>query len=127
MENVSESQSSGKIILISVIFEIFLSLIMIFVLSLLLSLTDLEEKIIEPAIIGISAFSILIGSFFSGREIRIKGIVIGIVQGFMYMFILYMLSSFISGDFSIGVNSLTMIGLGIFAGVIGAIVGVNLK
>ena len=127
MENVSESQSSGKIILISVIFEIFLSLIMIFVLSLLLSLTDLEEKIIEPAIIGISAFSILIGSFFSGRKIRIKGIVIGIVQGFMYMFILYMLSSFISGDFSIGVNSLTMIGLGIFAGVIGGIVGVNLK
>ena len=127
MEETNENSGVVKIFAINLIIEFILSIIMFFILSLLLSKTSLEEKIISPAIIGITTFCILLGSFITSRKIKSKGIIIGILQGFIYMLILYLTSSFINGDFSLNIESLTMIGLGIFGGAVGGIVGVNIK
>lgn len=127
MEENIENKGIVKIFVLNTIIEFVLTIIMLFILSLLLSMTDLEEKVIEPAIIGITTFAILIGSFNISRKVKNKGFFIGIIQGIIYMLVLYLLSSFVSMDFSLGLRSLTMIGLGIFGGAIGGIVGVNLK
>lgn len=116
-----------RIFIINLLIEFVLSVIMLFVLALLLSNTDLEESIISPAIIGISSFTIMLGGLVVSSKIKSKGIVIGAIQGFIYMFILYLLSSFANMDFSLTLESLTMIGVGIFCGAIGGIVGVNIK
>ena len=127
MEENIENKGIVKIFVLNTIIEFVLTIIMLFILSLLLSMTDLEEKVIEPSIIGITTFAILIGSFNISRKVKNKGFFIGIIQGIIYMLVLYLLSSFVSMDFSLGLRSLTMIGLGIFGGAIGGIVGVNLK
>ncbi len=77
----------------NLILEFLLTIIFLMILAILLSTTDLNENVINPCIIFISAFSILVGSFFSSRKIGKKGIVIGILQGLIYMLILYLFSS----------------------------------
>jgi putative membrane protein (TIGR04086 family) len=97
------------------------------ILSILLTSTSLDEDIINPAIIFISAFSILLGSFLSSKKIKLKGIIVGVIQGILYMAILYFVSSILSSNFKIGIESIAMISVGIVSGILGGIIGANLK
>lgn len=116
-----------KIFALNLVIEFILTIIMLFILSLLLSMTELEEKIIEPAIIGITAFAIMFGGFITSKKIKSKGIFVGIIQGVLYMLVLYITSSFVNMNFSLTLSSVTMIGVGILGGAVGGIVGVNIK
>ena len=128
MENLEyyENIHFFKIFLKSIIISIFCSLFFIFILSILVSNTNIAEKIIQPSVIFISAISILIGGFFVSKKIRKKGIICGTLVGVMYMVIMYFISSFMNMNFSLDGNSFIMIGLGLLGGAIGGILGVNL-
>lgn len=126
MEELEKNNVVKNVVIIA-LGEFLLSIIFLFILSLLLSFTDLEEKVMEPAIIGISAFCVMLGGFFLSKKIKSKGILVGSAQGIIYMLILYLFSSIINMDFSLTLKSLTMISIGIVGGAVGGIVGVNLK
>jgi len=119
--------SSMKTIIKSLIIQFLVSIVLLFILSILLSSTNLEEKIIAPAVISISAFSILLGGLLSSRKLKLKGIIAGGIQGVLYIGILYLTSSIINSDFSLGSESIIMILTGILAGIIGGIIGANIK
>lgn len=109
------------------VFSIVITIIMLFILAGILCFTQVGENIIIPSIIFISAFSILIGSFIVMKKIKEKGLIYGILVGLIYMCIIYLISSFISMDFSLGIGSIIMIIFGILSGAIGGIIGVNVK
>ncbi len=127
MEETSISPNILKIFFKNLGIEFLLSIILLVILSVLLSTTSLNENVINPSIIFISAFSILFGSFLSSKKIKTKGIIIGAIQGIIYMLILYLISSFSSMNFSIGTESITMILIGVVCGALGGIIGVNIK
>lgn len=127
-EDIKDNKSNPiKTFFKNLIIEFILTLILLMILSVLLSSTNLNENIINPSIIFISAFSILVGAFFSSKKIGKKGILIGALQGFIYIFILYLFSSISSGKFALSTSSLIMILIGLICGIIGGILGVNLK
>ena len=102
------------------------SLILIFVLSFLVSNTNLKEDIINPAVIFISAVSVLIGGFMVSKKIKKKGILWGALVGILYMLIMYIVSSLMNMNFSIDLNAIAMIVFGVLGGAVGGILGVNL-
>lgn len=104
-----------------------ISVVLIFILSICISTTSLKESIIRPAVIVISGFSILVASIFLANNKKEKGLINGAIIGVIYMFILYVVSSLASWNFSISQNSLIMIFVGIVSGIIGGIIGVNFK
>ena len=106
-----EESTAGslKIFFKNLILEFLVSILLLLILSILLSTTNLSENIISSAIIFISSFSILLGGFLSSRKLKLKGIITGILQGLTYMIILYILSSLLSHDFSLGTESIAMI------------------
>lgn len=118
---------TGRVFAVNIVLEFAITIILLFILSVLLSTTSLDENVMKPGIIAIATFSVLLGSFLSAKKIKSKGIVIGVLQGIIYMFILYLISSFATKDFSLGLESIIMIGIGIFGGIIGGVIGVNLK
>ena len=126
-ETKNPNSNLVKTFLKNLCLEFLFTIILLTILSLILSLTSANETIINPSIIFISAFSILIGSFFTGKRIGNKGILIGILQGFSYMFILYLFSSILSNNFSLDISSIVMILISIICGAIGGILGVNLS
>ena len=126
-DNIKDLKSFPiKIFIKNLVIEFLITLILLMVLSILLSSTNLNENIINPSIVFISAFSILIGAFFSSRKIGKKGILIGFLQGLIYMTILYLFSSTSNGNFTLEISSLIMILISLICGIIGGILGVNI-
>ena len=128
MDNLDcyENINFFTIFLKSIIISVFVSLLLILILSFFISNTSLKESIINPSVIFISAISILIGGFLVSKKVRKKGILYGALVGLIYMLVMYLISSLINLDFSINLNSVIMIGFGILGGAVGGILGVNL-
>lgn len=114
-----------KIFVREIIFSVLLSLLLIFILSVIISETSVSENIITPAIIGITSVSLMIGAFRISKCKKEKGILNGCILGMIYMIILYLISSFSNFEFTLTINSIIMIFLGILGGAIGGILGVN--
>jgi len=116
-----------KEIIRELILSILLSLILIFILSILLFKTSISEEIIKPATMGIVIISLMIGAFRISKAKKQKGILYGSLLGIIYMFILYLVSSFANFEFYLGIDSIIMIILGIIGGAVGGIIGVNFQ
>ena len=91
------------------VIEMIISILGMFILALILSKTNVSDSIMGNVIIGISAFSISMGGFISSRNLQIKGIVCGSIQGIFYMLMLYLISSILSGNFGLESESIIMI------------------
>lgn len=107
------------------ILSVLLTILLIFIISILIAYTSLEERFIVPLVIGSVAFSLLICAYRIAKDKKEKGIIYGAGIGIAYMFVLYIISAFISFDFSLSINSIIMIIAGIVGGAIGGIIGVN--
>lgn len=113
----------GKGILISMIFTV----ICLLVFSILLTYTNISENTIVPVIIIVTAISILIGSSIGNIKIKKNGILNGALIGGGYILILYLISSILNVRFTLNVQSIIMIVVGILFGILGGIIGVNKK
>ena len=94
--------------------SIGMTLILLLILSILLALTPISENIMSVSIVFISSLSILMGGFLIGKSIKTKGIVYGAIFGFIYMVILYLISSVVNLNFFINLETILMF----FAGII---------
>lgn len=124
---MEEIKNNYKICLKSLAISVFITLLLLFVLSLILALTSVKENMMSFGIIFISTISILLGSFFASKKIKEKGIIYGAVIGLCYMLILYLASSLINSNFELTVKAVSMFLFGILGGAVGGILGVNLK
>ena len=115
-------------ILKGLVISIIFTLICLFVFSCLLVYTDINENLMQPVIIVITGISILIGSSIGNRKTKKNGILNGAIVGILYILCIYIISSIVNGgDFRLGMQSLIMIGIGLLGGIIGGVIGVNIK
>lgn len=109
------------------IVAIIITIIGLLIFSILLANTNINENTMMPVVTILSAISILIGSFISVSKIRKKGILNGALVGLIYMISIYIISSCINGNFVLTLNSFILIISAIVAGMLGGIIGVNIK
>lgn len=103
------------------------TIILFLVFGGILSYTNVSESTINPVIITITAISILIGSSLACRKIEKKGLITGGIIGLIYISLLYITSSILSRNFEINLYATIMIACSVLAGMIGGVIGVNLK
>ena len=108
------------------IIAILMTLILLFIFSIILTYTGLQENCITPVIIVITAISILVGSSISTLKIKKNGLINGFIVGIIYFFVIYILSSVTGTGFAFNLNSIIMLISIIVSGMIGGIIGVNL-
>lgn len=126
VEDVTKDKNIFKIIKGSII-SIIITLIALTIYAAVLSYTTVSESTMVPVVITITGISILIGSSISSISIKKKGIINGGLVGLIYIIFLYILSSIVFAGFSLNMNSIIMIIVSILTGMIGGIIGVNLK
>ena len=102
-----------------------ITLVLLLIYSCLLTYTELNENTIPAVVIVITAFSIFAGSFVSSINIKKNGLTNGALVGLIYILVIYLLSSIISGKFGFNLTSVIMTIASIMAGAIGGIIGVN--
>ena len=86
-----------------------ITIILLFILSLLLTYTSLSESTIPIIVIIITGISILIGSELSTQHIKRNGIINGMAVGLIYIAVIYLISSIIGGNFGLTLYSIIMI------------------
>lgn len=129
MENLNKNEFLQNILRIvkGSIISVILTIILLFIFSILLTYTDLQETVISPVIIVITAVSILVGSSISTLKIKKMGLVNGALVGLVYILTIYLFSSITGSGFEIELQTIIMIIASIVAGMVGGIIGVNLK
>ncbi len=110
-----------------VVISLITTIILLLIFSILLTYTKLSEKTIMPVIIVSTAISIFLGSSIGNSKIKKNGIVNGAIIGGSYILLLYIISSLLNWKFGLNIYSFIMIGIGIVFGIIGGIMGVNLR
>ena len=114
-------------ILKGIILSILITLLGLLILAIVITYTNVSESIIPIAVTIITAISILIGSFFSTINIQKNGLLNGFAVCFTYIVTIYVISSITSTGFTLTNTSFIMIISVILAGMLGGIIGVNLK
>ena len=123
---IENTNKRGMNILKGMLISFVITLIAIFVFSILLTYTDIQESTIFPVTTCITAISILVGSSISTVKIRKNGILNGGIIGLIYMLIIYLISSITNEGFALNINAIILMISGIVAGMLGGIVGVNI-
>ena len=103
------------------------TIIALTIFAVLLTYTELPENTIKPVIITVTGISILIGSSIGTRKLRKNGLITGGIIGALYILIIYVISSSVSANFALSLDSGIMMAVGIIGGVLGGIIGVNTK
>lgn len=104
-----------------------ISLVLILVFAFLLKFTNIPESAITPINQVIKGVSIFFGVFIGLRKIKELGLFSGLLIGFIYIMLAFVIFSILNGGFSFDLTLLTDI---IFGAVIGGICGiicVNIK
>ena len=121
-DNIITEESEFKKNLVRIIkgslFAIITSAILLLFFAVLLCYTSLSENTMLPVILVVTGISILIGSMVSTRKIRKNGILNGGMVGFIYIIILYLISSLFLAGFSLTFNSFIMVIVGVVTGMI---------
>ena len=125
-KNDTESKNIVKIIKGSTV-AIIITLLGLLIYSVILASKEIGENTINYVVIGISALSILIGSIISVSKIAKNGMLNGAIVGGIYIVIIYLLSSIINLNFYINSNSIILIFFSMVAGMLGGVIGVNIK
>ena len=107
--------------------SIILTLIFLSIYAALLSATNISEATMVPVVLVITGISILIGSSMSTVSIKSQGMLNGFLVGLIYMAVLYIISSIMLVGFEFNLNSVIMLIVGAVTGMIGGVIGVNIK
>lgn len=126
-ETFNAESSNVTRILRGSILSIVLTIAGLLIYSIILVNTEISENTINYVVIGIASISILIGSILSVSKIAKKGIFNGAIVGGIYVIVIYLLSSTINSNFNINLSAIILMAASIIAGMIGGIIGVNMK
>ena len=103
------------------------SLVLVLVFAFLLKFTNIPESTIKPVNQVIKGLSILIGVFVGLRKSKELGLVSGLLIGFIYTIVAFVIFSILGGVFAFDLTFLTDILFGAVMGAICGIICVNLK
>lgn len=103
------------------------TVVLLLIFSIILTYTNIEEKVISPVIMIVTAISILLGSSLGNIKIKKNGLINGGAIGAIYIIIIYLISSILNWKFSLNIQSIFMIIIAIIFGILGGILGVNRK
>ena len=123
MKNITQtvtSQSKNDILYIvkGIVLAYFITFLLLFAFSIILTYTSISENTIAPIILMITIISILIGSSLSSSKIKKNGLINGGIIGFLYIMTLYLISSFIQTGFSVNLYAILMIVFSILSGMV---------
>ena len=97
------------------------SLVLVLVFAFLLKFTNISDSAIAPVNQVIKGISIFLGVFVGLKKCKELGLVSGLLIGFIYTLVAFLVFSILSGAFSFDITLLTDT---VFGAVIGAICGI---
>lgn len=125
--NHTQKKFSISYILKGLVLAFLFSLVCFLILSIVLSLTSIPENIIKPSSYIVMIVSIVIAGIYVAMKVDKNGWLYGSITGLLYIIILTIISMIVIGGFSLNQILISRVLIGIIAGAIGGILGINIK
>ena len=104
-----------------------ISLVLLFVASLIATYSAFSDMAIRISANIITALGTLVAGFMSGRHFSGKGIFFGAGTGAIYTILLSVIGNIFSGNINLGTCFFTALLIGVLCGAVGGITGINTK
>ncbi|MGO5066042.1 TIGR04086 family membrane protein [Clostridium sporogenes] len=105
---------------------VILTVIMLLLFAVVLTFTDVSEKISSIIYLLITILSIMYGTIYSVRKINKKGWLIGLVISIIYMIIIYIISIVSGNTLTFGTDRFIRILLALILGMLSGMLGINI-
>ncbi len=116
-----------KFIAKGVLISLCTSLVLVLVFAFLLKFTNISDSAIAPVNQVIKGVSIFLGVFLGLKKCKELGLVSGLLIGFIYTLMAFLVFSILSGSFTFDITLLTDAVFGAVIGAICGIISVNIK
>lgn len=116
-----------KNMLVGTLIALCVSLVLVLVFAFMLKFTNISDGAIKPVNQIIKGVSVFIGVFVSLKKTKELGLVSGLLIGFIYTILAFLVFSTLSGNFKFDITLLTDIVFGAVIGAICGIICVNIK
>ena len=103
------------------------SLVLVLVFAFILKFTNISDSVINPINQVIKGVSIFLGVFVGLKKCKELGLVSGLLIGFIYTLLAFVVFSLLSGNFVFDITLLTDSVFGAVIGAICGIISVNIK
>ena len=119
-------KETGLAVIKGELFSILINTIGLILLALLMTYSAIAETAIPILVIAINTISIFIGTSIATINLQKNGILNGVLIGIIYIYI-YFIISLVTGNINtLNPKLILLVTLGIIAGAIGGIIGINL-
>ena len=125
--NSDEKKGIIKPIVKGVFVALAVSLVSILLFAFLLRWTNISESLIAPVNQVIKGVSIFLGVFFGLKKVKCNGIINGLLIGFFYTILAFLVFSLLDGAFNFDRSLLNDLIFSLVTGAICGIICVNLK
>lgn len=103
------------------------SLVLVLIFAFMLKFTNISDSVIAPINQVIKGISIFLGVFVGLKKCKELGLVSGLLIGFIYTLVAFLVFSILSGTFTFDITLLTDAIFGAVIGAICGIISVNIK
>lgn len=110
-----------------ILLSYFITIPMFIVFAFILTYADFPEGLVSPAVILITIISAAYAGYSSAKDLKKMGWLNGGAAGLIYMIILYLTSSIMSGKYNLDLQALMTVLIGVLSGAVGGITGINVK
>lgn len=124
-KNIINEHANIVTVAMGILVSFLITLPVFALFSYILTFVDFPDKYISTAVIITTLISMVIAGWIAAKNIKSRGWLNGAIVGLVYMGILFLASSLVFRDFSIDKHVVIMMIIGILAGSIGGILGVN--
>lgn len=119
--------NTGMVIVRSSIIAVVITLICFIIFALVIKLFSLQERIIPAVVQVIRTICIALGGLLAARSSRKRGWLIGTFTGVLYVVWAFIISGLFGSNMNLTTIVFSDILLGIVAGTVGGIIGINLE
>lgn len=117
---------TGLAVIKGELFSILINTIALILLAILMTYSTIAETAIPILVIAINTISIFIGTSIATINLQKNGILNGVLIGIIYI-VIYFIISLVTGNINtLNPKLILLVTLGIIAGAIGGIIGINL-
>lgn len=112
---------------IGTLIALCVSLVLVLIFAFMLKFTNISDSAIRPVNQIIKAVSVFLGVFIGLKKSKELGLVSGLLIGFIYTILAFLVFSVLNGSFIVDITLLTDIVFGAVIGAICGIICVNIK
>ena len=110
----------------SLLITFSISIVLLGLSAVIFAYTNINDNYLQTFVFGIVMISVLVGSTILAKKIKEKGLLIGGIFGFVYVLLIFFITSIAYTGFALTNTLFLYLAISIIAGVIGGIIGVNI-